>query len=127
MSQIDVIGPQTLTAENPYSLPVAVAYTSPGTSGNTDILDHPVVETDDSVADMVKYSLNFNPLAEGMTTVELAQAHGSHTFPVEILERIERPPVKPIIPNREIVVRRRDTSMDLSRYFEGDNLTFTIT
>ena len=61
-SQIDVIGPQTLTAENPYSLPVAVAYTSPGTSGNTDLLDHPVVETDDSVVDMVKYSLNFNPL-----------------------------------------------------------------
>ena len=33
VSQIDVVGPQTLTAENVYSLPVAVAYTSPGTSG----------------------------------------------------------------------------------------------
>ena len=126
VSRLDVIGPQTLTADNPYSLSVAMAYTSPGTSGNTEILDHPVVETDDSVADMVKYSLNFNPLAEGMTTVELAQADGSHTFPVEILAA-NRAPTVSRIPSQTIVRQQRPQNVDLSRYFQGDNLTFTIT
>ena len=125
-SRIDVVGPQTLTAKSMYSLPVAVAYTSPGTSGNTDILDHPVVETDDSVADMVKYSLNFNPLAEGMTTVELAQAHGSHTFPVEILEAGSAPTVSNI-PNQSLVQKQRPKRVDLSKYFtDSEDLVYLI-
>ena len=85
-----------------------------------------MVETDDSVADMVKYSLNFNPLAEGMTTVELAQAHGSHTFPVEVLAADSAPTVSRI-PSQTIVRQQRPQKVDLSRYFQGDNLTFTIT
>ena len=124
MSQLDVVGPQTLTAKNMYSLPVAVAYTS-ATSGDDTVLENPTVETDDSDADMVKYSLSFNPLAEGMTTVELAQAHGSHTFPVEILSADSAPTVT-VIPRREVVNQRRATRVDLTRYFEGDDLKYTV-
>ena len=86
-SQIDVVGPQTLTAENPFSLPVAVAY-SLASSDDTAILEDPVVDASDEDNVM----LNFNPLAEGETTVELEQAHGSHTFPVEILSAASAAP-----------------------------------
>ena len=121
MSQLDVVGPQTLTAESMYSLPVAVAYTS-ATSGDDTVLDNP--EVDGSDADNIK--LNFNPLAEGETTVDLAQADGSHTFPVKVLSADSAPP-STRIPNREVVNQRRDTSLDLTRYFDGDNLTYTAT
>ena len=77
-SRIDVVGPQTLTAKSMYILDVAVAYTS-ASSDDTTILEDPEVDASD--ADNVM--LNFNPLAEGKTTVKLEQAHGSHTFPVE--------------------------------------------
>ena len=121
ISQIDVVGPQTLTAESMYTLPVAVAYTS-ATSGDDTVLDNP--EVDGSDADNIK--LNFNPLAEGETTVELEQADGSHTFPVKVLSADSAPP-STRIPNREVVNQRRDTSLDLTRYFDGDNLTYTAT
>ncbi len=121
ISRIDVVGPQTLTAESMYTLPVAVAYTS-ATSGDDTVLDNP--EVDGSDADNIK--LNFNPLAEGETTVDLAQADGSHTFPVKVLSADSAPP-STRIPNREVVNQRRDTSLDLTRYFDGDNLTYTAT
>ena len=117
-----MVGPQTLTAESMYTLPVAVAYTS-ATSGD----DLPCLMTrmvDGSDADNIK--LNFNPLAEGETTVDLAQADGSHTFPVKVLSADSAPP-STRIPNREVVNQRRDTSLDLTRYFDGDNLTYTAT
>ena len=120
-STLNVVGPQTLTADSMYTIPVAVAYTS-ATSGDDTVLDNP--EVDGSDADNIK--LNFNPLAEGETTVDLAQADGSHTFPVEILAASAAPEASRI-PNREVVNQRRDTSLDLTRYFDGDNLTYTAT
>ena len=86
------------------------------------MLDNP--EVDGSDADNIK--LNFNPLAAGETTVDLAQADGSHTFPVKVLSADSAPP-STRIPNREVVNQRRDTSLDLTRYFDGDNLTYTAT
>ena len=38
-SRIDVVGPQTLTADNPYSLPVAVAYTAASSSDEDKLTD----------------------------------------------------------------------------------------
>ena len=125
MSRLDVVGPQTLTAESPYSLSVAVAYTS-ATSGDDTKLEDPTVETDDSDSENIKHSLNFNPLAEGETTVELGQPHGSHTFPVDILKADSGPKVSRI-PSQELVQQQRPQTVDLARYFQGDNLTFTIT
>ena len=58
ISQIDVVGPQTLTAENPYSLPVAVAYTAASSSDE----DKLTVTKPDADADT--FLLMFNPLVE---------------------------------------------------------------
>ena len=119
-STLNVLGPQQLTAESPYSLPVAVAYTS-SMSSDVLLLEHPVV--DDSNADDIR--LNFNPLAEGSPTVDLEQPHGSHTFPVEILAASAAPDKLRNIPNREFVDRRGHTRIDLYRFFDGENLIFT--
>ena len=124
-SQLDLVGPQTLTAENMYPLTVAVAYSS-AVSGDDTKLDDPVVDASDT--DNIK--LNFNPLAEteadSPVTVTLTQADGSHTFPVEILAASAAPTVSRI-PSQELVQQPRAQTVDLSRYFQGDNLTFTIT
>ena len=128
ISQIDVVGPQTLTAESMYSLPVAVAYTSASSSDE----DKLTVTKPDAEADT--FLLMFNPLveteADSPVTVTLdaptGATSGSHTFPVEILAASAAPEASRI-PNREVVNQRRDTSLDLTRYFDGDNLTYTAT
>ena len=124
-STLNIVGPQTLTAESPYSLMVAVGYSS-AMSADVMVLEHPMVETDDSNADDIMHSLSFNPLAEGMTTVDLTQTGGMHTFPVDVLSADDAPDVTRVIPNRELVDRRGVTRTNLTRYFSGDNLEFKI-
>ena len=125
-SQIDVVGPQTLTAENPYSLPVAVAYTAASSSDE----DKLTVTKPDADADT--FLLKFNPLVEteagSLVTVTLSApsgaTSGSHTFPVEILEAGSAPTVSNI-PNQSLVQKQRPKRVDLARYFDDiENLTF---
>ena len=125
-SQIDVVGPQTLTAENPYSLPVAVAYTAASSSDE----DKLTVTKPDADADT--FLLKFNPLVEteagSLVTVTLSAPSGaisgSHTFPVEILEAGSAPTVSNI-PNQSLVQKQRPKRVDLARYFDDiENLTF---
>ena len=128
VSQIDVVGPQTLTAKSMYSLPVKVAYTAALSSDEAKLT---VKEPD---ADADTFLLMFDPLEEteagSPVTVTLSApsggTSGSHTFPVEILEA-NRAPTVSRIPSQTIVRQQRPQNVDLSRYFQGDNLTFTIT
>ena len=130
ISQIDVVGPQTLTADNMYSLPVAVAYTAALSSDEAKL----TVTAPDADADT--FLLMFNPLEEtealSPVTVTLdaptGATSGSHTFPVKVLSADSAPTVTVSrIPNREVVNQRRATRIDLSRYFPDDALTFTVT
>ena len=124
-SRLDVVGPQTLTAGSMFSLKVAEAYTNTA-SDATDKLPDPTVDSSD--ADNIR--LDFDPQAETEAdtpvTVTLTQPHGSHTFPVTIHSADTAPKLRVNrIRPQEVVNHRRDTTLDLSRYFEdSDNLTF---
>ena len=85
-------------------------------------------------ADADTFLLMFDPLVEteeGTPVIVTLGAptgatSGSHTFPVEILAA-NRAPTVSRIPSQTIVRQQRPQKVDLSRYFQGDNLTFTIT
>ena len=86
-------------------------------------------------ADADTFLLMFDPLVETEegtpVIVTLGAPTGatsvSHTFPVNILPASDAPDLLRPIPNREVVDRRGETSIDLSRYFDGVNLTYEIT
>ena len=123
-SRIYVVGPQTVTSKNNYTLTVKTGYMVSGTAPDEDTL---VVAPDAEAMNIL-----FTPkAATGGVTVELAPTADdatwtSHTFTVEILEAGSAPAVSRI-PHREVVNQRRDTRIDLTRYFEGDDLTYTST
>ena len=125
-SQIDVVGPQTLTAKSMYSLPVKVAYTAALSSDEAKLT---VKEPD---ADADTFLLMFDPLEEteagSPVTVTLSApsgaTSGSHTFPVEILEAGSAPTVSNI-PNQSLVQKQRPKRVDLSRYFtDSEDLVY---
>ena len=121
VSQIDVVGPQTLTADSNYTLPLRDGVSYKEASADATKLD----------VEPVDGGLLFTPKAAAESVdVDLTPSDpatsGSHSFPVEILAASAAPEASRI-PNREVVNQRRDTSLDLTRYFDGDNLTYTAT
>ena len=125
-SQIDVVGPQTLTAKSMYSLPVKMAYTA---ALSSDVAKLTVKEPD---ADADTFLLMFDPLEEteagSPVTVTLSApsgaTSGSHTFPVEILEAGSGPTVSNI-PNQSLVQKQRPKRVDLSKYFtDSEDLVY---
>ena len=119
-----MVGPQTLTAE-PVQPPGAVAYTAASSSDE----DKLTVTKPDADADT--FLLMFDPLVEteeGTPVIVTLGAptgatSGSHTFPVEILEAGSAPTVSNI-PKPDDRQKQRPQKVDLSRYFQGDNLTY---
>ena len=123
VSRIYVVGPQTVTAKNNYTLTVETGYMVSGTAPDEDTI---VV-----VPDAEAMNILFTPeAATDEVTVELAPTADdatwtSHTFTVEILPADSAPTVK-VIPRREVVNQRRATRVDLNRYFLDDDLTFEV-
>ena len=122
VSQIDVIGPQTLTAtfDHPLELKVKYEPTVPEESG--DLLE--VEKADDG--------LLFKPKAAGDVTVTASPTgsatSGSHTFPVEILASGSAPSVADTISDQRVDKQRRTKKVDVTGVFSdptGQTLTYS--
>ena len=125
-SQIDVVGPQTLTDGFEYTLPLDVAYTVDEEQG-MDVLG---VE---SVDDGLKFDPKDATDADAPVTVGVSQEISgetlSHTFPVTILEASSAPSIASDIPDRRIVKQQRIRRLDVSEFFKDDqeeDLTYAV-
>ena len=144
-SRIDLVGPQTVTAGSMFTLTMVVAYTptvepAEDAEDQTSTFMIEVLDADgmvDADADAIltisvatedgDSSITFNPTAAGMARVTLGApadaTSGSHTFPVEVLSEDTGPTARRI-PYRELVDRRGETRINVSRFFTGDDLTY---
>ena len=124
VSQIDVVGPQTVTAESMYTLKLDVVYSLAFT------VDVPTPSAQVLEVAEVDGGLEFDPkVAADSVTIRVTQQSGGeilpHTFPVEILSADTAPTVSIIIPSREVVNQRVETRVDLSAYFGGEVAEYT--
>ena len=131
VSQIDVVGPQVLTAESDFLLETDARYAAADPLPDASVL---VVEGREE-------GVYFNPLAatgEDDVTVNLAQrsadvtasngavigrAGGGVSFPVEI-KPASTAPTKTDMPNRSIFTSGDPTRLDLTGHFQGEDLTY---
>ena len=134
VSQIDVVGPQTLTAESDFMLELGVTYTVTDPMPDAAVL---VVESRDN-------GLQFTPKAPtggNDVTVNLTQpaadvtdsqgvvighAGGSLSFPVDI-KPASGAPTTVNIPNQSILRGGQPTRLNLASLFQREDLTYTAT
>ena len=134
VSQIDVVGPQTLTAESDFLLELGVTYTVTDPKPDAAVL---VVESRDN-------GLQFTPKAPtggNDVTVNLTQppadvtdsqgvvighAGGSLSFPVDI-KPASGAPTTINIPNQSILRGGQPTRLNLASLFQREDLTYTAT
>ena len=134
VSQIDVVGPQTLTAESDFLLELGVTYTVTDPMPDAAVL---VVESRDN-------GLQFTPKAPtggNDVTVNLTQppadvtdsqgvvighAGGSLSFPVDI-KPASGAPTTVNIPNQSILRGGQPTRLNLASLFQREDLTYTAT
>ena len=134
VSQINIVGPQTLTAESDFLLELDVMYRVTDPMPDAAVL---VVESRDN-------GLQFTPKAPtggNDVTVTLTQpaavvtdsqgvvighAGGSLSFPVNI-KPASGAPTAVNIPNQLILMDGQPTRLDLASHFQGEDLTYTAT
>ena len=145
VSQIDVVGPQTLTAGSNYPLKVNAEYSLAGSlnedgnfetkelavlkieKGALEIVFKPTAATEDDQDVIVELNQSTSDVIDDEDKI-IGQAGGSHTFSVKVLSADSAPTVTVSrIPHREVVNQRRATRIDLSRYFPDDDLMYTVT
>ena len=134
VSQINVVGPQILTAESDFLLELDVMYT----------VTDPMPEAAVLVVESRGNGLQFTPKAPtggNDVTVTLTQpaavvtdsqgvvighAGGSLSFPVNI-KPASGAPTAVNIPNQLILMDGQPTRLDLASHFQGEDLTYTAT
>ena len=131
-SQIDVVGPQVLTAESDFLLELGAAYR----------VANPLPDASVLVVNSAAGGLHFFPSAatgENDVIVSLTQAAadvtasngevigragGAISFPVEI-KPASTAPTKTDIPNQSISTAEQPAWLALASYFQGEGLTYT--
>ena len=131
IAQIDVVGPQVLTAESDFLLELDVAYTVNDPMPDAAVL---VVESDPNglqftpkaATEGADVAVHLTQPAADVTDSDdnvIGQTGGSHTFPVDI-KPASGAPRNEIIPNRSMLTDDRPARVKLDNYFQGDGLTY---
>ena len=131
IAQIDVVGPQVLTAESDFLLELDVRYTVADPLPDEDVLvvvSNPnglqftpkaATEGDDETITLTQPDADITD-SEGNA---IGQAGGSHTFPVDIKPASGAPTVR-VIPNREMLTTDSPARLNLGNFFQGQELTY---
>jgi hypothetical protein len=134
VSQIDVVGPQTLTAESDFLLELGVTYTVTDPMPDAAVL---VVESRDNGLQFTpKAPTGGNDVSVTLTQpaadvtdsqgVVIGHAGGSLSFPVDI-KPASGAPTTVNIPNQSILRGGQPTRLNLASLFQREDLTYTAT
>ena len=134
VSQIDVVGPQTLTAESDFLLELGVTYTVTDPMPDAAVL---VVESRDNGLQFTpKVPTGGNDVSVTLTQpaadvtdsqgVVIGHAGGSLSFPVDI-KPASGAPTTVNIPNQSILRGGQPTRLNLASLFQREDLTYTAT
>ena len=134
MSQIDVVGPQILTAESDFLLELGVMYTVTDPKPDAAVL---VVESRDTGLEFdpkaptggIDVTVNLTQSTADVTDsqgVVIGHTGGSLSFPVDI-KPASGAPTTVNIPNQSILRGGQPTRLNLASLFQREDLTYAAT